>query len=426
MGKPDSLPIHILSALLDRVQDAVFVVRRGHILYINQSGANLLGYPFSELLSRPFLDFVHPDDRDAIQQRHQARLAGEDVETEYQFRLLTQSGETRDINIRVDLIPERDGNPLVFGSLRDISERKRFEEEIARSQQDIESILANMPDIFYRADMNGIVTMISPSVTKALGYTPKEMIGRPLAEFYCSPEEREKVVQALIAGKGKAKQVEAWLRHKDGTPVWISTNAHIRHDQKNHPLCVEGIARNQTQRKELEQQLSHLARYDELTQILNRRAFLEEAERLAHLAHRYEHPLTVLMLDLDWFKSINDSFGHGGGDNALKYFATCCKAVFRKADVIARMGGEEFAVLMPETDIPSASEVVERLRHHLRQKPMRVDQSEAPIPLTFSGGLVSLNGSDDSIDTMLLRADRLLYKAKETGRNRVIAATPHS
>ncbi|MDX1351287.1 MAG: GGDEF domain-containing protein, partial [Putridiphycobacter sp.] len=285
------------------------------------------------------------------------------------------------------------------------------------SREELESLLNNLLDVFYRTDMNGVVTLISPSVKEVLGYRPDEMLGKFLKDFYCTPGEREKIVQALIKGNGKARLVEAWLRHKDGSPVWISTNAYVRFNDQHEPIYVEGLARNITERKELESKLEHFARNDGLTGVLNRRAFLEEVEYQIDISHRYSWSFTLAMIDLDWFKKINDEFGHHAGDDALRYFADTCKNIFRKTDVIGRIGGEEFAVLMPETEIHSAKDMLIRLRSHLIRDPLVINEQN--IDLAFSSGLVFLNKQDESISTLLKRADSLLYKAKEEGRDKI-------
>ena len=291
-------------------------------------------------------------------------------------------------------------------------------EIIFKHQDDLESLLMNIPDVFYRTDVGGVIKIISPSVEAMLGYKPEQMIGRPFKDFYCSPTEREKTVQALIDGKGKASQVEAWLRHKDGSAVWISTNAYVRFDARNEPLYVEGVARNITERKEVENKLEYLAKYDGLTGVLNRRAFMEEVEYQIDIAQRYSWTFSLAMIDLDWFKKINDSYGHPVGDDVLKYFAGVCKHIFRKTDVIGRLGGEEFGVMMPQTELHYAREMLIRLRKQLLSESMLVDNKE--IKLSFSAGLLSLCNEDDSISTLLHRADKLLYEAKKNGRDQVV------
>lgn len=291
-------------------------------------------------------------------------------------------------------------------------------DKLFHSRSELKSLLNNMPDVFYRTNMNGVIQLISPSVEDMLGYEPREMHGTFIKNYYCSPGEREKTVKALIDGNGKACHVESWLKHKDGSPVWVSTNAYVRFDDKGEPMYVEGIARNITDRKEIENKLEYFAKNDGLTGVLNRRAFLEEVEYQIDITQRYSWSFSLAMIDLDWFKKINDQHGHQAGDKALKHFADTCMNIFRKTDVVGRLGGEEFAVLMPETVIQSAREMLIRLRNRLSREP--VIYNEQNIHITFSSGLVLLNKEKDSITSLLKRADDLLYQAKEKGRDRIL------
>ena len=159
-----------------------------------------------------------------------------------------------------------------------------------------------------------------------------------------------------------------------------------------------------------------LARTDPLTGIANRRYFLERLNTsIAHTLAR-RHRLSLLMIDLDHFKSINDRFGHAGGDAVLIAVAAVLVSQVRAADLPCRFGGEELAVYMPDADLHAATEVAERLRLHISQlRPLAED-----APITASIGVTELRESENA-DALLKRADRLLYRAKAEGRNRVVA-----
>lgn len=413
-----TLSKELLIALIDHLQDAVFAVQDGYFIFINKPMANLLGYPEKTLLSRPISDFIHEEDREMVMARNHARQLGEQVLNEYQFRLRTRSGEVRNVRMRVGIFRHTDQKVISVGSLQDITDQINTMSALAESHADIESILNNMPDVFYRTDMNGIITLISPSCKSALGYSAEELIGQPMARFYCYAEDRERVLQELHAHQGKACQVETCMRHRNGAQLWVSTNAYIRHDADGKPIGVEGIARDITEKKRNEERLAELGRIDDLTGLLNRRSFLESAENQLQIAHRYRRDLSVIMIDLDWFKSINDRFGHDAGDQALIHFADACQKVFRKTDIMGRMGGEEFAILVPETDHISAREMVSRLQRRLKEKPFLYQNQK--MPFTLSAGLVSLDGDKQTLSDLLNQSDKLLYEAKRRGRDRII------
>ena len=415
----NTIPTDVLLALIEQVQDAAFIVEDEKFTFVNHRLVELLGYSSDELLHHNIYDFLHEDDREMVKARHAERLSGNHVISEYQFKIVTKRGSVRNVNLRVGLITNHNNKKASVCSLHDITETQETKQALAHSLADIQSILKNMPDVFYRTDMNGIITMVSPSCQAELGFTPEEMIGRPLTDFYCNPKDREKVLEALIEGNGNARQVEARIKHKNGSTVWISTNAYIRLNRSMQPICVEGIARNITERKIMEQNLDRLVKYDDLTNLYNRRNFMKESEYQVAIAQRYKRPLTAMMLDMDRFKSINDRLGHQGGDTALIYFADACRHIFRKTDIIGRIGGEEFAVLMPETECFQAEEVAERLREYLKESPSIINGERET--LTFSAGLSSLHPDNDNLEDLLNRADRLLYQAKREGRDRTIS-----
>ena len=181
-----------------------------------------------------------------------------------------------------------------------------------------------------------------------------------------------------------------------------------------------GVIQDITERKVLENKLEEQANTDYLTGCDSRRHFLERAEQEFSRIHRYGGQMSMLMLDLDHFKNINDKYGHQVGDVTLKKLAQVCKGLMREVDVIGRLGGEEFAIMLPETGSERAREVAERLCQAvaLAEVPMG---DAPPLHFTTSIGVAVLTAEDPRIDTIINRADRALYIAKNAGRNRVCA-----
>lgn len=412
------LPNNKLLALLDHLQDAVFAIEDGRFLFVNDRTSRLFGCAKDELINQPFQNFVYEDDRSLVQERYAARQRGESTPSEYSFRIITRDGDIRDVTMRVGTVISEEGTVTSLGSLQDITEQRRTKLALRHTQEDISSILANISDVFYRTDMQGVITLMSASSFETIGYSPEEMIDKPLRDFYFNPTDRDKIIDAFIKAEGKSIQVESLLKHKDGSPVWVLTNAYIRYDSDNTPMCIEGIARDITERKRMEEKLAELVKYDHLTQLYSRGHFLHEAARQVNIAHRYNRSLTILVLDLDWFKSINDTHGHDIGDRALIHFARLFRDTFRKSDILGRLGGEEFVALMPETQISDGRELAERLRTQLASAPL--EHEGLKIPLSFSAGLTCVRKSDSGIEEGINRADRLLYLAKEKGRDQVI------
>jgi two-component system, cell cycle response regulator len=160
---------------------------------------------------------------------------------------------------------------------------------------------------------------------------------------------------------------------------------------------------------------------DALTGLHNRRYMETHLASLVEQAHARGKPLTVLVLDIDFFKKVNDTHGHDAGDDVLREFAVRLKKSIRGIDLACRLGGEEFVVVMPDTDMAVAAMVAERLRRRIAADPFPIHKGERKVPVTISIGLAALTGPDDNAANVLKRADQALYKAKRDGRNRVVA-----
>jgi diguanylate cyclase (GGDEF)-like protein len=198
-------------------------------------------------------------------------------------------------------------------------------------------------------------------------------------------------------------------------------------DGEGRPGELSGIAVDIRHRKHTERRLQHEAVTDPLTRTSNRRTFMRELDELYGQAMAGQGPLSLLLMDLDHFKRINDTWGHPVGDAMLQAFAEFCRQSLREGDVLARIGGEEFAVLLPGTDAPNAAAVGERIRSAVCAAPVR--HKEFSIPLAVSLGSATVPDplprapEINSAGELFSWADRALYAAKRTGRNRLVRAT---
>lgn len=214
------------------------------------------------------------------------------------------------------------------------------------------------------------------------------------------------------------------VRDERGEPQWLDIHADASYNADGRYLGHIAYVQDITPRKQLELELRRLATTDSLTGTLNRGSFLDRAAEEIARARRYQRPLALIAIDLDHFKTINDRYGHAAGDLCLRAFADTCLACLRRADRLGRLGGEEFAVLLPETGLPAALGVAERIREHIAGLAIPLDTGTAGF--TVSAGIARLTPDIDSLDELLARADRALYRAKDTGRNRVVADAPEA
>jgi diguanylate cyclase (GGDEF)-like protein len=184
-------------------------------------------------------------------------------------------------------------------------------------------------------------------------------------------------------------------------------------------LKLQRLIRDLEKSKE---ELRFLASTDSLTKLYNRRFFSVHSERILNLARRDKSDLSIIMIDIDKFKGINDTHGHKVGDNAIVSLASTLKKFTRKSDLLCRFGGEEFLILLPETDIGGAIAMAEKIRKEVEK--LQIDTKDGrKAKLTVSIGVAQMNGENDSIEALIHRSDKALYEAKENGRNRVHAYT---
>jgi len=256
------------------------------------------------------------------------------------------------------------------------------------------------------------------------GFTEKEMIGKKLHDIIVPANQRGKARQGMVTfsqtGQGpilqNVREVQAQRKSGETFPAEIAISS-FRF--KGLWFAVGGV-RDITLRKRYEKKLMVLATTDSLTGLFNRGHFMKLFEMQYRVAKRYKKEFCLLMFDIDKFKRVNDQYGHDSGDIVLKSVASTVKKVLRETDIIGRVGGEEFAVIMPETSLETAINASERLRMEILRTKIILEDTK--ITCTVSIGVTSFSMHDLSIGKMMKKADILLYKAKQTGRNRVMFA----
>ena len=277
-------------------------------------------------------------------------------------------------------------------------------------------------------DLKSGKTTVSPEYYKVLGYDSDEF--HPSVERWMSdvhPDDREKAEAAFhncISGSGQAS-IEYRRRTKDGGWLWLHTVGKIAAwGPERQPLRLIGIHTDITARKLLELELERQAHTDYLTGLNNRGNFMALAEGELARAIRYGSDLSILMMDIDFFKKINDTYGHKVGDTVLKKLAEISVETLRTVDIIGRVGGEEFTILLPMTAKDAAIEVAERLREAIAAVRIPLESGQS-LSFTVSIGVTSLITKDNNMDQLLHLADTALYGAKNSGRNKVCFVMPH-
>ncbi len=290
---------------------------------------------------------------------------------------------------------------------RDITAVKQAEHERQR-------IFDVSLDMLCVTGFDGKFKELNPAWTRTLGWSAEELKNRSWSEFVIE-EDQVHTVEAnarLIRGENLVG-FENRYRCKDGTVKWLSWSAYPELGSER----IFSVIRDISADKEMQAELRHLATTDPLTGANNRRYFIDHVNLELKRSRRHGLPLAVLLMDIDHFKSVNDSYGHDIGDEVLCRLVDGCLDVLRETDLFGRYGGEEFAAALVKTDQAGALQVCERLCDKLRNISIRTPQGE--LKITVSIGLTMLSADDLSIDSVLKRADDALYRAKNSGRDQV-------
>jgi len=288
----------------------------------------------------------------------------------------------------------------------------------------------NSVDIICRSDLNRVLLYVSPACFRILGWQPEEMVGR-VVDTFVFPDDLPALSTAIARHFGPEEKVEpATIRmfRKDGSMAWMENYGQlVRHAVTGEPTEFIVSMRDISERKKVEELLSLHALTDALTGLANRRAFDEALAREWARTLREGSPVSLLLLDIDRFKELNDQYGHQVGDDCLRAVAAAVPGALRTTDIVARYGGEEIAVILPSTDSAGAVKSAEAVRGIIED--LRIPHegnADHGGWVTASVGVATAfarhGGTMRMPEGLLLAADGALYKAKHGGRNRVATA----
>jgi diguanylate cyclase (GGDEF)-like protein/PAS domain S-box-containing protein len=302
-------------------------------------------------------------------------------------------------------------------------QRQRDDRAIRDSEARYRLMADYSTDLIARTNARGRILYASPAVTPLLGYEASEMVGRSLFEFILD-DDHDTVRQATdVLRNAKSLTFSYRARRKDGSFIWFETTSRAITDPETHEVRETiSVSRDISERKQVEEQIEYQAYHDTLTALPNRLLFRDRLTIALAQARRAGRTLAVMFLDLDRFKFVNDTLGHSLGDELLKVIADRLRAALREEDSIARMGGDEFTVLI--ADLAGAEDAA-KIAHKLLEavaKPVHIEGHE--LFITTSVGIALHPNDGDSAEALLKNADNAMYRAKEAGRNSYQLCTP--
>ena len=386
----------------------------------NRGARENLGYTEEELINMTPLDLKPELDLKSFKKLLSALTEGKKEHIVFNTVHRRKDGSLYPVEVHLQLM-EYMIKKMCVALVIDITERKAMEKELQEQNEVLTTITKYAHDTIIMINDEGKVTFWNPAAEKLLGYSEKEVIGKELHRLVISDESLYKLYNKSFekfqsTGKGSVvgKTMELKAKHKDGHEIYVELSlSAVRVNGTWHAI---GILRDITERKKFEELIYRQSITDPLTNIYNRRFFMQMLEREIERTRRNGKPFSLIMFDLDHFKKINDSFGHATGDMVLKKVTETVKKRIRKTDCFARWGGEEFIILLPETSLKDATRLAEELR---------VQVSSMVLPgvghVTASFGVAGFR-TTDTIDSILMRVDDMLYEAKAAGRNCVKAS----
>ncbi len=390
--------------------------------FVSKGCLQLTGYRPEELLGNACLSYesiVHPSDQQHVRENIERALR-DNTAFNLEYRLLHADGSVKWVWERGNALPEVDGQPrMIQGFIQDITQRHLHEKALSEAEHRYRSIFENANEGIFQTTADGHYLEVNPALAAIYGYqSPTELIkalDNIAAQLYVDPDRRQEFID-LFERNQTVVNFESQVFRKDRTIIWISENAHVVHDADGKVLYYEGTVEDITARKNYEQRIAHQATHDVLTGLPNRALLAERIELAIVDAARTRACFAVVFIDLDHFKSVNDTMGHAAGDVLIKKVAKRLLGCLRDVDTVARIGGDEFVLLLPNVqhDCGAVSHIMERVLTAVR-KPCALGGREFTLGCSVGISLHPADGMD--ADTLLKHADIAMYQAKEGGRN---------
>ncbi|HKU66193.1 MAG TPA: EAL domain-containing protein [Candidatus Baltobacteraceae bacterium] len=383
----------------------------GRYVMVSQAYADLYGTTVDDMTGKPVSAFLHStaasemelaEDLEVLHSRRSRAVTREMVDS---------SGTHRVLQIVKRPIALEDGRTFVMCVSVDVTKSERAESTLAKTNDFLKNILETISDAVFALDTSGKFTLANKRLSQMTGYRDHQLIGMPFSRLF-PPDgalDVARTISALVSERGKEKRFEAHVAHADGQPRIITCSL-LPLKEGERVIGIAGTAVDITDRKAAEQRIEHLAYHDPLTNLPNRRLLSDRLTMAMSQAERDARMVAILFVDLDRFKSINDSLGHRTGDAVLQELGTRLRAAVRAGDTVARMGGDEFVFLLPAIDraeeaIAVAHKVLDAVR-----RPFNIEGREFVVTASIGISFYPNHASD--AETLIKQADTALFEGK--------------
>lgn len=407
--------IEHFKAIIQSSDDAIISkTLNGTVTSWNRAATAIFGYTAEEMVGQSMLKLFPPHLMNEEALILERIIEGEKID---HFETLRVRKDGRQIRVEVTISPIRDAQGRIVGAskiARDITERKATEDRL----QLISSVFTHTSEAVAITDGKGTFLEVNDAFTRLTGYTRDDAIGRDLFMFRSSRQGPE-VYQQLwteLQATGHC-QGEVWSRRKTGDAFAGLLTVSCVYDRAGKPIKYVAIFADITPLRQHQERLERIVNFDPLTGLPNRLLLSDRLKQSLANAKRQQQALAVIYLDLDGFKEINDRYGHDAGDRLLVALAQYIQASIRDVDTLARMGGDEFVVVL--TDVDTAQGCCQILQRILDACNTPVEIDGKTLQVSASLGVTFFPGDDSDVDQLMRHADQAMYEAKQAGKNRV-------
>ena len=418
----------------------IYIYDGQRLVVVNPAFQQLTGYSEVDLANMDPINIFHPAYREVARAKTAARLKGEAVPQHYEVKVLTRNNEEKWANMSAGLITYK-GKTATLGTFFDITEQKKLEEDLRASQKLYLDIVEDQSDPICRWLPDTTLTFVNQAYCDYFGQPRERLLGTRFIDRL--PPETQEIVRNAVEtlmkhevkllnkeeinlSDKKEKRWVVWMYHAiedgSGNIVEFQSVGHDISEQKRAELALQETnekLESQLQKvNALQEMLLEQAVRDVLTGLFNRRYLQESLEREIASASRGHYPISLIMLDMDHFKKLNDTFGHEAGDLVLHTVGQILRESTRQMDIACRFGGEEFVVIMPSSPLESAFQRAESLCKQIAA--LSIHYNQKILNATVSAGVAVYPKHGENGDALLRAADSALYWAKSSGRNRVV------
>lgn len=410
----------LLDNILNNCPDGIIGTdTEGKVFLFNKSAENIYGYTADEAIQTIRARSLYPPGgaREVKEFIYAEGFGGRGRLVDFETAILTGAGKKVPIRLACELLHENGREIGTIGFFHDISNRLALQNHLAESEAKFRTLFETARDAIFSVDEDGLILMANRAAKDVFEYPGQEITGLDVRRLLGSGQEAAWEVLARYASRSESgKYVESSGVSRSGKkiPFHISVSENVSGGKRTYTV----IMRDVSQIKAYEEDLQILANTDSLTRLFNRRQLYPILQNELDRAVRKKVPFAVLLIDIDHFKKLNDTYGHAGGDLLLAGFADKMRAAFRQMDSAFRFGGEEFLLLLPETTAQEAMVPAERFRQRIADSRFPMPPGGQPVSVTISVGIAAYRDGDTP-DDVIRHADLAMYAAKSGGRNRV-------